>query len=342
MSYSTETDVLYIIIKSTYLCRDLQFCDGELEKFLNDYITFLTRSIEGIFEEILSQGLNEGPQLQQPLIFEEELKKCLREIRKVLRTANLKSSQESGPYLWIEVIKKISIMFQTAAIIFATDRLEGTEADIDLVKKKLTQKFVIATVTVESKYELKLCAEYEICSKSHECTKSLNILFSSFKDMEEAKVKNFVRYVSEVFLDSKFYSHLSDVTGNEMQIILNDMAYSDDVLAKEVLLSIQKTVEDRFNSITTKVYTENGRDVELVFAILSDMDHLYSKRKVDPFHSFLSYYFEWSRSGAKLGPHMRTLISDIAEQLKELPEDLFLKLVNEVKTFLEITVDPEK
>ncbi|XP_026728755.1 uncharacterized protein LOC113494563 [Trichoplusia ni] len=344
MSYSKETDVLYIIIKSTYLCRDLQFCDGILEKFLNDYVMYLTKSIESIFEEILSQREvnDEESQVVKQLIFEEELKKCLREIRKLLRTINLKSTQESGPYLWIEVIKKISLMFQTAAIMFAVDRLEGTETDIDVVTKKLTQKFVIATVTVESKYEVKLCSEYEICSKSYECTKSLNILLSSFKDMEDEKVKNFIRYVSEAFLDTKFYNQLSEVTANEMQIILNDMAYSDNVPAKEVLLTIQKTIEERLNSITTKTYTANGRDVELVHVILSDMDHLYSKRKVDPFHSFLSNFFEWSRSGAKLGTHVRTLLTDIEDQLNELSDDLFLKLVNEVKTFLEITVDPEK
>nr|XP_049698696.1 uncharacterized protein LOC126055082 [Helicoverpa armigera] len=344
MTFSKENDVLYLIIKSTYLCRDLDFCDGNLEQFLNEYIMVQTKSIEAIFEGILSQKDlgNEETQLVKRLIFEEELKKCLREIRKLLRSINMKVSSSNDPYMWSELIKKISIMFQTAAIEFASHRLEGSPKDINEVKKKLKQKFVIATAIVEGKYESKLCSEYDICIKAYECTKALDTLLGSFKDMEEDNVKIFIRYVSEALMETKFYSHVSDVTANEMQIILNDMAYSDNVPTKEVLLTIHRTVEDRLNSLITKKHMINGRDVELVHAILSDMDHIYGKHNVDPFHNFMTSYFEWSRTGSRLGTPVRTLLKEISDELSEVEADLSLKLINEVRAFLEITVDPEK
>lgn len=343
--FSRETDVLYLIIKATYLCRELEFCDGKLENFLNEYIMVLTKSIESIFETILNQReklVNEESKIVKRLIFEEELKKCLREVRKLLRNINVKVTEDNRAYMWNEVIKKISIMFQTAALLFASDRLEGSTTDISEVKKKLLQKFVIATVIVEGKYENKLCAEYNICIKSYEVTKALNTLLGTFKDMEESKVKIFLRYVSEALIDTNFYSRLSDVTANELQIILNDMAYSDNVPTKEVLISIHRTVADRLNSVTSKQHTINGKDVELVHVILSDMDHVYGTRKVDPFHSFMMSFFEWTRDGTRLGVPVRTLLRDLTDQLGELSDDLRLKLMNEVKAFLEITVDPEK
>ncbi|KAH9638371.1 hypothetical protein HF086_004173 [Spodoptera exigua] len=341
--FSKETDVIYIIIKSAYLCRDLDFCEGKLEQFLNEYIMVQTKSIEAIFEGIVNpnQLLDQDAKTEQRLVFEEDLKKCLREIRRVLRQANMKMRDESITYLWIEVIKKISVMFQTAAILFAAERLEGKPDEIMEVKKKLTQKLVIATTIVEGKYESKLCSEYDICIKAYEVTKALNTLLGALRDMEEENVKIFIRYVSEALLETNLYSHLSEVTSNELQIILNDMAYSENVSAKTVLLSIQKAVEDRLNALHLKTHMVNGRDVELVHVILSDMDHVYGKSSIDPFHVFMSSFFTWERTKSRLSGPIRSLLKELKNEINGLPDDLGFKLINEVRAFLEITVDPE-
>ncbi|KAJ8734293.1 hypothetical protein PYW07_014844 [Mythimna separata] len=336
-----DTDVLYLIIQSSYICRGLVFCDGVLEKFLNDYILVQTKSIEAILKGIIFQ--NEIDQEERSFIFEEELKKCLVEIRKMLKNINAKVTENHYAFAWTEIIKRISVMFQTEAIAFATERIEGTPADLTEVKKKLTQKFVIASVIIEGKYESKLCAEYNICVKALECTKALHALLDSFKDISDENVKIFLRYVSETLMETKFYELLSEVTANELQIILNDMAYSDSVPTREVLLSIHKTIDERLKSIESKQHFIKARDTELVHGILSDLDHAYSKRSVvDPFHAFMSSYFEWLRTGTRLGPSMRTLLKDLAEQLHKQSDDLVLKLTNEVRVFLELTVDPEK
>ncbi|XP_022825094.1 uncharacterized protein LOC111355437 [Spodoptera litura] len=340
--FSKETDVIYIIIQSAYLCRDLQFCEGELELFLNEYIMVQTKSIETIFEGIFNQKhlTDEQPKMEKPLIFE-ELKKCLREIRKLLRHINMKLRVESSSYLWVEVIKKISVMFQTAAILLAAERIEGNPDEIEQVKKKLTQKTVIATSIVEGKYESKLCSEYHVCVKAFAVTKTLETLLGSFKEMEEENVKLFIRYVSEALLETKLYSHLTEETSNELQIILNDMAYSDSVSAKGVLLSIHKAVEDRLNALQLKTHMVNGRDVELVHVILSDMDHVYGKSSFDPFHLFMKSFYGWQRTRKRLSGPIRSLLKDLTDAISDLPEDLSYKLINEVRAFLEITVDPE-
>ncbi|KAJ8734535.1 hypothetical protein PYW08_013785 [Mythimna loreyi] len=337
-----DSDVVFLIIQSSYICRDLRFCDGFLEKFLNEYILVQTKSIEAILKGIIFQQ-NEIDHVDKTFIFEDELKKCLIEIQKMLRRIDAKVTENITAFAWTEVIKRISVMFQTEAILFATERIEGTPADLKEVKKKLTQKFVVASVIIEGKYESKLCAEYNICIKTFECTKALHTLLESFKEMSDENVKIFLRYVSETLMETKFYQQLSEVTANELQIILNDMAYSDSVPTREVLLSIHKTVEERLASIQSKKHNIKARDTELVHGILSDLDHAYSKRSVvDPFHSFMSSFFEWLRTGARLGPSMRTLLKDLAEQVNKQSNDLVLKLTNEVRVFLELTVDPEK
>lgn len=337
-----ETDVLFLIIQSTNICRDIHFCEGFLETYLNEYILIQTKSIEAILKGIIYPNEVANDESPKSYIFEEELKKCLHRIRKLLKNINLKVKENNYAIAWIEVIKRISIMFQTEAILLATERIEGTLIDLNEVKKKLTQKFVVASVIIEGKYESKLCADFNICMKTYECTKALHTLLESFKDMNDDNMKIFLRYVSETIMETKFYDHLSEVTANELQIILNDMAYSDNVPTREVLLSIYKTVDDRLSDLQSTKHNIKGRDVELVHGILSDLDHAYSKKGViDPFHGFMKSFFEWIRTSGRLGPQMRTLLKDLTDYLNTLPSDLILKLTNEVRVFLELTVDPE-
>lgn len=343
MGFSKENDVVYLVVKSMYLCRELAFCDGRLESFLNEYITFMAKTIEDVFEALIKPDPKPVLDETDSHVFLEELKSLLREIRKLLRTTNMRVTSKTEPYHWMDVIKKITAMFQESAIIFATDKIEDKKsADAPEIKKKLTQKFVIATVVVEGKYESKLCTDYNVCTKSYECTKALNTLLEGFVDLETEKVKSFIRYVAEALHDSSFYSHVSEVTANELQVILNDMAFSDSVPTKDVLMSIQKTVEERLSAVKANTHFVGGKDVELVHVILSDMDHFYAKQKTDPFHVFLSNFFDWKRLDTKFRSSIRELVTEIGEKLYDIPEQLQVKLIHEVRAFLELTVDPEK
>lgn len=342
MSHYNENDVLYLITKTSYLCRDLTFCEGKLEQFINEYIMVLTKSIEDTFETILKQEKN--PESENEItthIFEEELKKLLLAVRQLLRIANTRVTEKTEVYVWIDTIKKICAMFQKAAINYATERTDTNNGDVLEIRKKLMQKFVLATIVVEGDYENTLCTDYNICSRSYECTKALNTLLSSLQNLNEEKIKVFMRSVAAGLLDTTFYSHISETTANEFQVILNDMSYSDNVPTKDVLRNIHKAVEERLNAVKTRTFFTGGRDVELVYAILSDMDHFYAKKKSDPFHSFLVEFFEWVKMDTKLKSHIQILIKNIADQLLKSPHELEVKLTHEVRAFLELTVDPE-
>ncbi|CAB3221650.1 unnamed protein product [Arctia plantaginis] len=342
LGHAKENDVLYLITKTSYLCRDLTFCEGKLEPFINEYITVLTKSIETAFQTILKQ--EKDPEIENENtthIFEEELKKLLLEVRQLLRIANTRVTEKTEEYVWIDIIKKICAMFQEAAINYATERMDTNNGNALEIQKKLMQKFVLVTIVVEGKYENTLCTDYNICTKSYECTKALNTLLSSLRNLNEEKIKYFMRSVATGLLDTTFYSHISETTANEFQVILNDMSYSDNVPTKDVLRNIHKAVEERLNAVKTRTFFTGGKDVELVYAILSDMDHFYAKRKADPFHSFLSEFFEWVRMDTKLKSHIHVLINNIADQLLKSPHELEVKLIHEVRAFLELTVDPE-
>lgn len=120
------------------------------------------------------------------------------------------------------------------------------------------------------------------------------------------------------------------------------MAFSDNVPTKDVLLAIHNTVANRLNSSASNYNTLKAKDVELVHVILSDMDHIYSKHKAEPFYRHLSGFHDWTKSGGRLSSIMRQIMNDISDQISLHSNDLVLKLINEVRVFLEITIDSEK
>ncbi|XP_075979307.1 uncharacterized protein LOC142978674 isoform X2 [Anticarsia gemmatalis] len=342
MSPSKENDYSYLLIKTSNLCRGLAFCEGKLEPFLNEYVSDMTNAVKSVLEVVIHpEPKPDLENITSNAFFNEELNACLREIRKLLRTADMVVTGKTESYYWTDLIKKISSMFQESGISVGLEKIENNHGDLTEIKKTLTQKFVIATVVIEGKYESRICSEHGICTKSFECTKALSTLLGAFPDLDGEKVKGFMRIVSESLLETTFYSHLSETTSNELQVILNDMAYSDSVPTKEVLHTVHKTVDERLGEVQVNAHQTGGKDVELLHVILSDMDHIYAKRKVDPFHVFLSNFFEWTTMDTKLRSYVRDVMKEIGDQLYEVSEQLQVKVIREVKAFLELTIDPE-
>ncbi|KOB68797.1 Uncharacterized protein OBRU01_17799 [Operophtera brumata] len=347
MSLNDHTsDTISLIVNSAFLCRDLSLCNGTLTKFLNEYIITLTRTVENVFEGLLQISAKDKLENKIPkgVLFEAELKIILRSVKKFLSYADKKMVDDDESYVWMDLIKKINAKFQERADTFASQRLQGNAQEIGEVKAKLTQKLVIETSIVELEFCHKLCAKEKICIENFEVTKAFKTLLEELQGLPDSMTKSFIRYFHESLPDTSFYYRISDVTSNEFQAILNDMAYAENIHTKNVLLAIQNTVNDRLNSIKSKTYNSTGRDVKLVHVILSDMDHFYNQQGVDPFHKFRGKFYEWanSKTDSRFSSSIRQVMRDIANTLSLQSNELVLKLVNEVRAFLEITVDPQK
>lgn len=338
--FSAELDTLYLLTKSTYICHELSFCEGKLETFLNEYITLLTKAIEAALKFIMEEDLNETKTAKHH-VFKNELKNLLPKIRKLLIDMNMRVTDKNAHLLWRNLIKTICAMFQEEAIEYSKVKLGEDTNIVRQIIKQLTQKFVIATVTVENVYERKLCIDHNICTKSHECTKALRILFEDLKSLKQEKTKSFIKYFSQALRETNFYSYLNDTTANQFQIILDEMVYTDSVSIQNLFLALYEILDHRWNCIKTNTYFTGNKNVELVHMILSDMDYFYGGRKVDPFHIFLSNFFEWVRLDNKLKQPILELMEEITVQVYEAPELLRMKLIREVRVFLELTVDPE-
>ncbi|KAJ0180945.1 hypothetical protein K1T71_003030 [Dendrolimus kikuchii] len=334
MTYSSESgDASSTYI--AYLCHKVKFCEKKYKKFVNEYVTSMTKTIESIIHRTTDQKLNYEEKSPN---FEGYLKKCLKEIKTLLHSADAKIFDDNAVMVWTDIIKKICAYFQDAAVVYVSEKFKRD----DNKKKKLTQKLIIATVVIEAKFQNILCIDYKICMKSYECTKALNTLMEQFKSMPEDKVRNFVKSFYKTLGDTKFYSFLSEVTSHEFQVILNDMAFSENIPTKGVILSIHKTIQGRMQAIDTNMFEIKGWDIELFYAILSDMDYFYSKHRADPLYSFLNNFFDWNRTGSRLNVYLREAMKDITYKVSSQSDSIVIKLTNEIKVFLELTVDPEK
>ncbi|XP_028168207.1 uncharacterized protein LOC114358436 [Ostrinia furnacalis] len=322
-------------VKSASLCKKLDFCKGKLEKFVNEYVTSLAQGIEAVFDGIFNEKAEANLEMTTPIFG--KLKGSLSEVRKILKVANDKVTEAKEAFLWTAAMKKISSVFQMKSITYIVDRLDK---DADEIKKKLTQKLVINIAAAEGRAERKLCYEYHICLRGIECTRALNSMLEKLITLPDDKIKTFMKAFYEALPETTFYSRLSEVTANELQIILNDMAYFDNVPTREILTSIQTTVENRINVLDSNAAAKKGQDIQLVHIILSDMDHIYSRQKKAPFHRFLNDFAEWTRAGGRISTHVVDVVKDIEDHLTSTSEDLVTKLTNEVRVFLEITVDP--
>ncbi|RVE50210.1 hypothetical protein evm_005045 [Chilo suppressalis] len=338
-SMAGQPDTIAIEVISSSLCRKTDFCSGILYQFINEYVIALAKVSESVFEDIHNIKVEEKLEAAAPLFG--KLKGCLRGCRKIIKTANAKVNDENEAYVWVSVVKKISAEFQTKTITYIADKL-GVDASDNAVKKVLIQKLVVGIAKTEAYYQKKLCLNYKICLKSLECTKSLNTLLERILSLPDTRVKSFIRSLYEYLQETSFYKRLNEVTANEFQVILNDMAYADSVPTKDILSTVKKIVATRINNIYNM--EENvtvDQDIVLVQIILSDMDFFYSKIKSDPFEEPMNDFIEWTRTGGRVNSFMKGAIGNIENILYSVDEELIAKLTYEVRVFLEITVDPE-
>ncbi|XP_045760795.1 uncharacterized protein LOC123864424 [Maniola jurtina] len=326
-------DPIVVIVRTAVLCRNLAFCQ-HLRNFVEEYLAVLAMSLKTVLNQMLSENVND-------ITFEQQLKHYLEITSNILEHANTKVTEDNKVYYWIDTIKKICARFQEMASIFVMEKLQANPKQVNKIKDELNRKLIIATVLVEMKYQTKLCKEYSICIKSYEVTKSLNTLLEIFKTTQDDKVRLFIKYFYETLFDTAFYTHLNENTAHELQIILNDMAYSSEVPTKELLLTVQKIVEARLKAIETNNDLKMTHDALLVHVILSDMDHIYSVHKSDQFKQFFQHFYNWLVSDVTMGKVIRQVVKDVSAELKTAPDDILVKIINEVKAFLEITVEAE-
>lgn len=192
---STEESIIYSTVQSAALCRNLDLCENEFRELIVEYVTALAKSVYTIFDRSLyvgnaNEGVNAG---SMRIIFDNNLKYGLKDIRNILKNANNKITNDNEAYVWTDVVKKICGRIQETAILLATERLKGDSKEIHEIKKKLTQQLVIETIVLEGEFLRKLCSEHNVCSKSFDCTEALNTLMTALKAMDNDKVKAFVR-----------------------------------------------------------------------------------------------------------------------------------------------------
>ncbi|CAG9575486.1 unnamed protein product [Danaus chrysippus] len=333
MTDIVEEDSITDIVRSSLLCRDISFCK-DTRLFVEEYLIVLATSIHTILDSIIGNDFKK-------LVFESQLKHYMEIVKNILAIANKKLTEDKVIYFWIHTMKKICAKFQEMAMILVEEDIQMNAEKAQFLKKQLKQKIVIGTALVEMKYQTKLCVVYDICVKSYEVTKSLSTLLESFKLLSEVKVRLFIRHFYEALFDSSFYSNLDEVTAHELQVILNDMAYSSETPTKELLSTVHKVVEARIALLKNNQEEKLSHDALLVQAILSDMDHFYSVHKADPFGDFFQHFNYWAVGDVQINKHIRLVMKDIGKELWTVSNDLSIKLVNEVQVFLEITIGPE-
>lgn len=328
-----EEDYITDTVKTAALCRDLHFCLST-RKFIDEFIIVLSKSIE----TILSNSLKDRFKI---FIFEEHLKHSLLVIRYILQETNIEITEEKRTYYWMNTIKKICAIFQEMSSVLISEDLQIDKIEMKKIKRALNHKIIIATVLVELNYNRKLCTEHNICIASYKITKSLNNLLEELKGMQDEKVRSFIRYFYEALFETSFYSHINQITAHELQVILNDMAYSNEMPTKEILSIVKKVIDIRLDSIESYKDYKLSYDALLVHGILSDMDHFYSENK-ESFGIFFQRFYDWAKLDVRLDKHIGQVLKDIGKDLWVVSDDLFIKLMNEVKVFLELTVDPQE
>ncbi|XP_013166606.1 PREDICTED: uncharacterized protein LOC106117080 [Papilio xuthus] len=195
-------------ITSKNLCQDLPLCDGR-SSFVDNYLILLTTAVDSI--------LKTSPIKELSLkLFYEDLPQILRDVRKILKSANAKVSDSTEFYYWNSVLKKVSGKFHGFLTLTLIENFKDYDNTNDI--KNVIQKIVTALVIIETKYVNKLCIEHKICIKSFECTKALHRILEKLTSLPDNGIRSFMKHFYEALFATTFYSRLSIVTTREFQI----------------------------------------------------------------------------------------------------------------------------
>lgn len=330
-------------VQGSNLGKGLRLCQGPKGRFIREYVLVLSTGIQTVLDSILNPNPDYKTfQETKGSIFVDELKLILYDINVFLKIADVEITQESETFTWLTLLKKISAKFQEASQNFVAERLAGDPVAIASVKKRLSQKLIMAIIIVESRYERRLCVEHHICEREHECTVALAAILEQFKMATSTKVQEFMRIFYESLPDN-FFFFMDEITTHEFQVVLSDLSYSKNPMTKDILLAVFKTIQTRLETLKTNAELAKGHDMILIHVIMSDLDYFYyNKPKTYPFDKFLESFTGWMKMGGKINMHVRHVIRDIGIKLNKYPVELFQKLENQARVFLELTVDPEQ
>ncbi|VVC99684.1 unnamed protein product [Leptidea sinapis] len=326
-----DDDYITSTVRLALLCTNVIFCQDDTKQFAEEYVIVQAKGVENILKSLL------GDQFKRK-VYENQLKLYLEYVRYILKSANNKLTEEGKDSLqniWLDVIKKISAKFQELASIFVAQyHIESKQS-----MKDMNHKLILATVIIELKYLHRVCIGHGMCVKSFEYTTALYSILEQFAIMDEDKVRLFIRYLHEELYNMSFYTILSETTAHQLQIILNDMAYSSNVSPKNLLSTLQKVVAARIEFLRTNKDEKLSHDALLVHVILSDMDRMYSIAKPQQFHEFLTNFFQWKQKNINFSKDIKEVLNEIRNGMQQMDEDLRVKLINEVRVLLEMTVD---
>lgn len=333
-----ETDTISFIVKSSFLCQGIEFCEGQ-ENFVNELIIVLADSLENILSKYTKKKNGDAATNSEDhkvSMVAKKLKEAMVFIKIELISANRKITEETNSHYWIDLIKKISGKLQD---IYLSHLLETNKDIKPNYNREILHNVITTTVNIEVKYQAKLCTEFNICIKSYECTSALERLLIHFEDLTEEKARDFVSSFNEVLFDTTFYSKLSETTASKFESLLHEITNSPNVSVKDTLLNLQIIIGDLMKDNYFKKYKDRTIDVQLVRVILSDMDHFYDDGKSYPFFNFFEGFYKWIKTGERLNKVIKVTLKEISKKLSNVEDQLFKKLMTEVEVFLDIVLD---
>lgn len=316
------------IIRGSKLCADIYYCNENLKRYLENYIIELAKQMEDILLNLKELPNKKLSYIQRQ--YQGKLKECIITIKHILKESEVVDQDTVG--LLKMLIKKINGTFQMTFLTF----LES----LNINNTTINQQVVIELGRIETKQEYKMCQQLILCRTSQKCSNALKQVLQLLVAMPEENMREFMKCFLEELSYTWFHTVLSDATSNQFKNILNEMAFSAYAPTKKVLVSFLKSLDLIQSSDISNLTTSD--DVSLVQVTFSDLDHIYDQSNEEDFKEFLDAFNNWKSKSIKLNKAMRTIMKKIMKQISTLSDVLFQKLKNEVRVFLELTVDPEK
>ncbi|XP_041973903.1 uncharacterized protein LOC121729450 [Aricia agestis] len=293
--------IRHSLFKATSDCENCS-----LYKFIEEYLIVITKTMRRVLNKSLgSQFIDED--------YRNQVQEYVEYIKEVL----LDSTDENKPSYWIVTIKIINSKFQQLILVYAEDD-----------DKDLRHKLVLATVILENNYLNTLCVEHGVCSTKNKLSSALLSILSELTKAPYRKMKSFLRSLYEAVFETKFYSLMSDDFAHHLQVQFYEFVETPQ---RRILMDFQKILEDHLNG---SVVEHTPRHVDLIRAILSDLDIIYVVQSSVPFTEFLESFYVFLKSDVQL--NMPKILLEIQKVISALATDFFNKLYNQVQVLLDI------
>ncbi|XP_063546225.1 uncharacterized protein LOC134754079 [Cydia strobilella] len=307
------------IVKHMRPCKNATVCTPKLEKFIIEYASDLTTSIKTVFDGVLEDELCKVKYFQ----------KCLKHVRKVVRTA---ASDADEVYRWINVLKKISGVYLKQGVLLTKQGLDKAERK-EQATNVLKQQLVFTITDIEKKYEMILCTEFGLCPYQFDTTIYVQLLLNFIRNMKENNVRLFLNQFKRKYLHAPMFTE-DVLMKKNFEEVLKEMLLNKTIETKEIILSIADVVQKRLAARASR-----ERDATLLQMILSDMDHLYVNNKDEHIEKFMDVLKAWLKSedDDALGDGMEAFYNSLASHFLNQPSEIVFKLQTEAQVFLDLT-----